>query len=178
MDAPHQKDSFSSYLHSTLGSPGQSGLDLHAQSPSGGIRRTFEGGRMTGKETKDFSIPERWVIKGGCCVGLGEDGLVRPALLEYDLEKILGFCIRTIENNRVAVRIAGSVLLMVEELTPTDAGKTVFAIGPNTFTLAGRAGGLPLGEVQYVQDGRAMVSFGVQQKDSKEFHAAGVGRHY
>ncbi len=178
MEAPHPKDSFSTYLYSTLGSPGQSGLDLHAQSPSGSIRRTFEGERMTGNETKEFRTPERWVLRGGCCVALCEDGLARPALPAYDLERILGFCIRTIDGNRVVVRVGGSIVLMVEELTPNDAGKTVFVLGPNTFTLDNQAGGLELGCVKFIQDGRAVVSFGVQQKDSKHSYAAAGATHY
>ncbi len=175
---PHPKDSFSSVMRYTLGRPGESSLDLYAQSPNIGITRTFEGGRMAGNDTKEFRIPERWVIRGGCCLALCQDSLVRPALPEYGLERIVGFCIRTIENNRVAVRVAGSILLKVEGLGLNDAGKTVFVIGPNTFTFNSQVGGMPLGTVKHIEAAGAMVSFGARQKVAKECYAGAVGRHY
>jgi hypothetical protein len=175
---PHKNDSFSDFMRDTLGAPGQSGLDLYAQSPGRrSINRIFENTRMTGRETKEYSVPARWVIRSGTCVALCEDGLVRPALLEYALERIVGFCIRTMAGDRVSVRAGGAVVLSVQGIGLNGAGETVFAIGPNTFTLDSNAGGLPLGTVKHLEAAGALVAFGVKQKDPKGFYAA-PGKHY
>ena len=175
---PHMNDSFSDFMHSTLGSPGQSGLDLYAQSPGRrSINRIFESSRMTGRETKEYSVPERWVIRSGTCVALCEDGLVRPALPEYAPTEVVGFCIRTVAGDRASVRVGGAVVLSVQGIGLSGAGKTVFAIGPNTFTLDSNAGGLPLGTVKHLEAAGALVAFGAKHKDPKGLYAA-PGKHY
>ena len=111
---PHQNDSFSDFMRDTLGAPGQSGLDLYAKSPGRrSVTRIFESSRMTGRETKEYAIPERWVIRSGTCVALCEDGLVRPALPEYALERIVGHVVDIVAIHVATVEMQGDGLVPV-----------------------------------------------------------------
>ena len=71
--------------------------------------------------------------------------------------------------NRVTVRIAGVVMLKVQGLTLDSKGREVFVLGPDEFTLDSTRGGLKVGVIKYVQDGRACITFGEPRKGKTVF---------
>ncbi len=178
LTAPHQNDQYVQILHDRLGTPGQSGFDSLAQSAGRGISRIFESGRLNGKEFKEYSVPPRWILRGGCCVALCQDGLVRPALEQYEPLHIVGFVYRAMDGDRVSIRACGGILLTVEGANENAKGSNVFALGPDQFVLGGVRGGLLLGEVDYFQNGKVLVRFGDSPESGKNFYRAPSRAHY
>ncbi len=175
---PHANDSYVQILRDTLGSRGMTGFDCLAQSPGRGIIRTYETGRSSGKSWKEYFVPEGWIIASGVAVALCQDSLVRPALPQYEPLHIVGFVHRAIEGNRVSVRTCGGILLTVKGATEQAQGRNVYCTGPNSFTVDDRTDGLLLGEVDYVQNGKALVRFGGSGESGKDIYRAPSHKHY
>ena len=74
-----------------------------------------------------------------------------------------------IDQSRVTIRVSGTVVLKVQGLTPDSKGAEVFVLGPDEFSLDPNRGGLKVGTVKYVQDGKACVTFGDQSKSKQVF---------
>lgn len=162
-------DPFLRFLHGTLPEPGQSAFNVFSRQPGPHISRTFETGWMAGTKFETLGVPTNWVLTKGCAVAVCGDGLVRHCCPGYGLSRFCGFVESMLDGNRVTVRIAGVVMLKVQGLIPESKGREVFVLGPDEFTLDSTRGGLKVGTIKYVQDGKACVTFGEQSKSKKIF---------
>jgi hypothetical protein len=74
-----------------------------------------------------------------------------------------------LEDDKVLVNLSGVVLLRIPGATPADAGRPVYAVGADNFTL--QPEGPHIGRLMFLQPDRPGVS-------AVAFHAAGESSPY
>jgi hypothetical protein len=134
---------------------GMTALDLFNRNPGPTILNNWDLGIPVLGETLPRD-PAEFLARGLAC-GIDRAGFVRH--IQPGLQGFVGFIFQNLENAKVYVKTQGALELMIPGLSKSSIGKTIFAVGPNTFSFNE---GLCVGRILYINPeraDRAMVVF-------------------
>jgi hypothetical protein len=160
---PVKKDIYLRHVDEIFCPLGLTPHDAAAIQPGPSIPRTFE--TVSDAEQKVYPKSNTSILAKGLPVGLDDAGECH----HFYPGKGLRFCgfLTGQTAQQAAVKTRGSIVLRIDGVTDTDndRGKEVYCGGPNIFSLTQQKGGALIGQVRYVQNGRAAVAFrGVDDK--------------
>ncbi len=146
--ATKQVDPYLTDARSITPRPGLSVVDEYRMAPGRSIGRTYNTATKR-KERRLRWRPEE-LLGMGAAVGVDGDGDIRHIRPENGITGFRGFALGNLEEDEVLVCTRGAAALHIPELTPADAGKAVYAMGPDSFTIVPLEGGVEVGCIQRI----------------------------
>ena len=120
-------------------------FDVYQRSQQPHIPRRYA--LIEGSKMKRYLVPPGHLLCAGAAVARCEDGFVRHVRPFHNMQNFAGFVVGMEVGDKVAVRSRGKVLLFIHGVNLNDVGRTVWALGPNEFTLSESKEGIPIGKV-------------------------------
>lgn len=146
--ATKQVDPYLTDARTIIPRPGLSVIDEYRMAPGRPIGRTYNSAGKR-EERRLRRRPEE-LLAQGAAVGVDGDGYARHVWPKNGIKGFRGFVLGNLEGDQVLVRTRGAAALHIPELKPEDAGKAVYATGPNSFTIVPLEGGVEVGSIQRI----------------------------
>lgn len=150
------RDPYIVYAKDVKPRAGYSVLDEAKTMPRVSIARTYE--TIAGEEQGIFKRDPSTVLCPGAAIGRHRQTKTITHFSAGEDLDFLGFLIAN-GDKETAVRVRGSALLLIPDLTSEDIGRPVYCTGPNEFSLEKSRGAACIGGIRYIEGRRAAVFF-------------------